>query len=135
MTALDGGAGTSGAGAASGPFSGGSGALGSAVLNLADRIPARGMIIAGILFLAASSFWLARVDANLVDGDDVGVRDARERLFEFAGEAKRRQDLIRHGKFTQAWGFKAATEAHKVLMPIPQPQIDANPLLVQNPGY
>jgi hypothetical protein len=59
----------------------------------------------------------------------------RERLFEFAGEAKRRQDLIRHGKFTQAWAFKPASEAHKVLMPIPQSQLDANPLLTQNPGY
>lgn len=58
-----------------------------------------------------------------------------ERLFELAGEAKRRQDLIRHGKYTQAWFAKTATEAHKVLMPIPQPQIDANPLLQQNSGY
>lgn len=32
---------------------------------LSDRIPARGMIIAGILFLGASSFWLASVDANM----------------------------------------------------------------------
>jgi EmrB/QacA subfamily drug resistance transporter len=32
---------------------------------LSDRIPARGMIITGILFLGASSFWLARVDANM----------------------------------------------------------------------
>ena len=58
-----------------------------------------------------------------------------ERLFELAGEAKRRTDLIRHGKYTQAWFAKNATEPHKVLMPIPQPQIDANPLLQQNPGY
>lgn len=64
-------------------------------------------------------------------------RDAilRERLFELAGEAKRRQDLIRHGKFTQAWSFKPAGATHLVLMPIPQPQLDANPLLTQNPGY
>jgi hypothetical protein len=72
-------------------------------------------------------------DEPLTSIDQDGI--LRERLFEFAGEAKRRQDLIRHGKYTQAWGFKAATEPIKTLMPIPQPQIDANPLLVQNPGY
>jgi hypothetical protein len=72
-------------------------------------------------------------DEPLASIDQDGI--LRERLFEFAGEAKRRQDLIRHGKFTQAWAFKSASEAHKVLMPIPQPQLDANPLLTQNPGY
>lgn len=57
------------------------------------------------------------------------------RLFELTFEAKRRQDLIRFGKFTEAWQFKPATDAHVILMPIPQPQLDANPLLTQNPGY
>lgn len=59
----------------------------------------------------------------------------RERLFELTGEAKRRQDLIRHGKFTQAWAFKDPQDAYRILMPIPQTQVDANPLLTQNPGY
>ncbi len=58
-----------------------------------------------------------------------------ERLFELTGEAKRRQDLIRHGQFTQPWSFKDAGGPQLVLMPIPQPQLDANPLLTQNPGY
>jgi hypothetical protein len=59
----------------------------------------------------------------------------QERLFELAGEAKRRQDLIRHGKFTSPWQFKLQTAAHRVLMPIPQSQLDANPRLTQNAGY
>ncbi len=58
-----------------------------------------------------------------------------ERLFELTAEGKRRQDLIRHGKFTDAWSFKAASAPHYVRMPIPQPQLDANPELTQNPGY
>lgn len=58
-----------------------------------------------------------------------------ERLFELTSEAKRRLDLIRHGKFTQPWSFKQAGAPHLVLMPIPQLQLDANPELTQNPGY
>jgi len=64
-----------------------------------------------------------------------------ERLFELNSEGKRRQDLIRHGKYTACWQFKDATTgtcpraANFVLMPIPQTQIDANPLITQNPGY
>jgi hypothetical protein len=67
----------------------------------------------------------------------VADRDAilRERLFELVAEGKRRQDLIRHGRFTQPWTHKEQREAHRILMPIPQTQLDANPLLVQNTGY
>jgi hypothetical protein len=60
-----------------------------------------------------------------------------ERLFELTGEGKRRQDLIRYGKYTDCWQFKTPcpSGARTVLMPIPQGQLDANPLLTQNPGY
>jgi len=65
-----------------------------------------------------------------------------ERLFELLGEGKRRQDLIRFGGYTGRddsgsglAGGKAAQGDFHVLMPIPQAQIDANPKLVQNPGY
>ncbi|MBA3341607.1 MAG: RagB/SusD family nutrient uptake outer membrane protein [Gemmatimonadaceae bacterium] len=60
----------------------------------------------------------------------------KERLFELTAEGKRRQDLIRHNKFTQrAWFNKAVREPYRILMPIPQTQIETNPLLVQNAGY
>ncbi|HXL35504.1 MAG TPA: RagB/SusD family nutrient uptake outer membrane protein, partial [Gemmatimonadales bacterium] len=59
----------------------------------------------------------------------------QERLLELATEAKRRQDLIRHGHYIDAWDYKPAGTAHLILMPIPQAQLDANPKLVQNPGY
>jgi len=58
-----------------------------------------------------------------------------ERRLELATELKRRQDLIRHGVYTAAWNYKPAGAPHLILMPIPQAQMDANPLLVQNPGY
>ena len=58
-----------------------------------------------------------------------------ERLFEFNAEAKRRQDMIRAGTYTNARRFKTATTGNKVLFPIPQTQIASNPKLTQNPGY
>ena len=66
-----------------------------------------------------------------------GLRAAilNERLFEFAGEAKRRQDLIRHGRYTEARRFKSLREAYRVLFPIPATQIQSNPKLTQNAGY
>lgn len=66
-------------------------------------------------------------------------RDAilRERGWEFVSEGKRREDLIRHGKFislAQARGAVNAKPTH-VRFPIPQAEIDANPNIVQNDGY
>jgi len=81
------------------------------------------------------------------------VREAiyQERLFELMMESKRRQDLIRAGplpggtanRYLVPWSFKLlSTEApttvrpaYKILFPIPQTQIETNPLLKQNPGY
>lgn len=66
------------------------------------------------------------------------LRDAilNERLFEFTWEGKRRQDLIRAGKFTTGtWYAKTTSTPFRVLFPIPQTQIETNPQLKQNPGY
>jgi starch-binding outer membrane protein, SusD/RagB family len=59
-----------------------------------------------------------------------------ERLFELLGEGKRRQDLIREGSYTSGvWFGKTATQPFKILLPIPQSQLNTNPSLRQNPGY
>jgi hypothetical protein len=58
-----------------------------------------------------------------------------ERLFELLDEGKRRADLIRHGQWLPASWNKEQDAPYKVLMPIPQTQLDANPLLTQNAGY
>jgi len=66
------------------------------------------------------------------------VRDAilKERLYEMTAEGKRRQDLIRFGQFTSGtWYAKTTSTPYRVLFPIPQTQIETNPLLKQNPGY
>jgi starch-binding outer membrane protein, SusD/RagB family len=70
--------------------------------------------------------------------DQASFRTAmlRERLFEFTNEGKRRMDQIRHGTYTGTWFNKTtADQPHRILLPIPQTQIDANPMLTQNPGY
>jgi hypothetical protein len=58
-----------------------------------------------------------------------------ERGRELWWEGYRRQDLIRFGKFLDAWHEKPATDATKLLYPIPNVALAANPNLQQNPGY
>jgi hypothetical protein len=58
-----------------------------------------------------------------------------ERGREFAYEMFRREDLIRFGKFNDAWWEKEASDAHYQLFPIPFDITTANPSLKQNPGY
>ncbi|MBL7858259.1 MAG: RagB/SusD family nutrient uptake outer membrane protein [Cyclobacteriaceae bacterium] len=58
-----------------------------------------------------------------------------ERGREMFAEGYRRSDLIRFGKYNDAWWEKPVSAASKNLFPIPQGQIQVNPDLVQNPGY
>ncbi|MBS7562930.1 RagB/SusD family nutrient uptake outer membrane protein [Mucilaginibacter sp. Bleaf8] len=58
-----------------------------------------------------------------------------ERAREFAWEGWRRNDLIRFGKFENAWGFKTNTDVNKRIYPVPTSEKALNPNLVQNPGY
>jgi hypothetical protein len=97
---------------------------------LNEQTPGSGAALALLNTLRARAF-NPKKNLSSVDRDVI----LRERLFEVTAEAKRRQDLIRYGRYTLAWGFKSAGAARNVLMPIPQTQIDANPLLKQNPGY
>ena len=60
-----------------------------------------------------------------------------ERQHEMALEGWQRQDLIRFGKYTEAWWAKEAdaSDGHTELLPIPEERIGDNPNLQQNPGY
>ena len=59
-----------------------------------------------------------------------------ERGREFAYEMFRREDLIRFGKFQDAWWEKPADpDKHYEIFPIPQTVLTSNPSLKQNPGY
>lgn len=62
-----------------------------------------------------------------------------ERLLELAWEGWRRQDLIRFGRFTQAYDIHTPSQLDdkqaSIVFPIPQKAIDLNCGLVQNPEY
>src|SRR5687768_11340486 len=58
-----------------------------------------------------------------------------ERGRELYWEGWRRQDLIRFGKYLQAWQEKATSNPRNLLFPIPSNQLAVNPNLTQNPGY
>ncbi|MDQ3683030.1 MAG: RagB/SusD family nutrient uptake outer membrane protein [Bacteroidota bacterium] len=59
-----------------------------------------------------------------------------ERGREMYWESYRRQDLIRFGKYLQAWQEKPADAGTKnLIFPIPSNQLAVNPNLTQNPGY
>jgi starch-binding outer membrane protein, SusD/RagB family len=58
-----------------------------------------------------------------------------ERAREFAYEMWRREDLIRFGKFDDAWWEKEASDAHYNLFPIPSNILTSNLALQQNAGY
>lgn len=77
-------------------------------------------------------------DINLTDFTQETLRDhiLKERGWEFYLEGKRREDLIRHGKFiSQAQARGLPAEDHMVRYPIPVSTRVANPELDQNPGY
>ena len=88
--------------------------------------------------------------ANVVAAGQAAIRDAiyKERLLEFAGEGKRRTDMIRYGRFlnwTEASAFGVcgddptkgcpARAGYRILFPLSINVMGSNPLLVQNSGY
>lgn len=58
-----------------------------------------------------------------------------ERSLELNWEGHRRQDMIRFGTFLDANEFRGESQEFRKLFPIPTAALDANPGLVQNPGY
>jgi hypothetical protein len=60
----------------------------------------------------------------------------KERARELAWEGHRRTDMIRFGTYLNArTPDKPVSEPFRVLFPIPKPQLDRNPNLIQNTGY
>ncbi|GAB3725872.1 RagB/SusD family nutrient uptake outer membrane protein [Spirosoma lituiforme] len=56
--------------------------------------------------------------------------------WEFTQEGRRRQDMIRFGIYTKkSWLSHTPNGDYRILLPIPQAEINKNPKLKQNPGY
>ena len=100
---------------------------------------------------------LMKAEAHLRTGDEAGARGVvnsirtkrnasplstltldellAERSRELYWEGWRRQDMIRFGKFLDAWQEKPASGPERLLFPIPAQALAVNPNLSQNPGY
>ena len=74
-----------------------------------------------------------RSASALTSIDEQTMLDERGR--ELYKEFWRRNDLVRFGKFADAWGLKPADDAYRALFPIPATALLSNPNLTQNPGY
>ncbi len=102
------------------------------------------LIRAEALARAAGNWSLAESDVNVIRRR-AGVSDLTgitadlflaERGREMFQESARRTDLIRFGKFNDAWWEKPVSQGHVNIFPIPQTQIEASGgTLNQNPGY
>jgi starch-binding outer membrane protein, SusD/RagB family len=101
-----------------------------------------------IMMRAEAAFRLGRTAEALADVNRIRTRSGvdaltsitaadilAERGREFAWEGWRRNDMIRFGTFSLERKFMKNLDKRRELFPIPQPRIDANPLLKQNPGY
>ena len=77
----------------------------------------------------------ARAGLEDLDGDVDLDELLAERGRELFAEGFRRQDLIRFGRWTSPWWEKSSSPEFTTVMPIPAPQLQANPNLVQNQGY
>ncbi|HEY9114444.1 MAG TPA: RagB/SusD family nutrient uptake outer membrane protein, partial [Bacteroidales bacterium] len=59
-----------------------------------------------------------------------------ERGRELYAEGFRRSDMIRFGVYLNPrWAKPETSPSYVTLWPVPQSQIEANPNLIQNPGY
>lgn len=86
--------------------------------------------------LANPDFQLIRTRAGLTPFAALTLDELlAERGHELAWEGWRRQDLIRFGKWNDAWWAKPASEPHTKLYPIPREVLNTNSNLTQNDGY
>ena len=127
-------------------------------IRLLKYSPANGSFTSGTVIFRFADAHLMRAEAMLRLGDAPGalaevnelraMRDntpplgtlTEEALLDERGrelylEFVRRNDMIRFGKFKDAWEFKEAGDGHTDLFPIPSSALLSNPNLVQNPGY
>ena len=98
-------------------------------------------VVTGSDLLQGSSYnygWYQNGEVTSPEGgDDIEFGRFLDELgWEFALEARRRQDIIRFGVFhTKTWMNHNPTSIEKAIFPIPEAAMLTNPNLEQNPGY
>jgi hypothetical protein len=73
--------------------------------------------------------------ANFLTGQDLVDAILRERAVELGAEGQRLHDLKRLEQNFTGLGGAISWNADKLVLPIPQTEIDANSNIVPNPGY
>ena len=105
--------------------------LGEAYVNLAEAQWRNGDT--GGAMTTINTLRAARNASPIMSLDETSMLN--ERGFELWWEGFRRTDLVRFGRFNEAWEEKAASDPSRNIYPIPAAALAANPDLVQNPGY
>jgi hypothetical protein len=77
----------------------------------------------------------ARAGVDEYNGTLTGEEFLAERGREMFVEGTRRTDLIRFGRYNDAWWEKPVSEPFRNVFPIPQGQLNTDPDLTQNDGY
>ncbi|GAF05500.1 RagB/SusD family nutrient uptake outer membrane protein [Saccharicrinis fermentans] len=89
--------------------------------------------------LLRSSRWSVDIDGHPFYGQTLSVLTEEilynEISYELYWEAQRRQEMIRFGKFEEAYTAKPASEPFRRVFAIPQSELDVNVDLRQNKGY
>lgn len=98
--------------------------------------------VTGAELIEGSSYVYGNVTAGVLEDSPEGGADIQYGRFldelgwEFAAEARRRQDLIRFGVFTsKKWLSHQPNGDFRTIFPIPESALQTNPNLEQNPGY
>ncbi len=98
-------------------------------------------VVTGEDLMQGSSYNYGYVEEGVLveieGGEDVLFGRFLDELgWEFAQEARRRQDMIRFEVFTtKSWLSHRPNGDHRSLFPIPEDELNKNPNLTQNPGY
>ncbi|MEX0360342.1 MAG: RagB/SusD family nutrient uptake outer membrane protein, partial [Allomuricauda sp.] len=112
------------------------------ILKYAEALNENGQTAEAIVQLDAIRARAGLAGTTATTQADVRNAIKQERRFEFIGEGHRWLDLKRYGNavevmnaFFSSTGANVTIDATKLILPIPQSQLDTDASITQNPGY
>jgi hypothetical protein len=112
------------------------------LLKYAEALNETGMTVEAVKYLNAVRNRAGLQNSGATSKSEVASAIELERRFEFIGEGHRWFDLKRTGKAVETmnkWfadnGKNVVINQDKLILPIPQSQIDTDPAILQNKGY